>query len=69
MGQLTAPLSGVVYLDADAIIYAVEKIEPYHSLLLPLPAHETTPRHAAHHNRCAVVTLKQLTAPRHQRQG
>lgn len=36
MGQLNVPLTGDVYLDADAIIYAVEKIEPYHSLLLPL---------------------------------
>ena len=36
MGQLTVPLSGAIYLDADAIIYAVEKVEPYYSLLLPL---------------------------------
>jgi predicted nucleic acid-binding protein len=36
MGQLIVPPSGAVYLDADAIIYAVEKIEPYYSLLLPL---------------------------------
>ncbi|HRJ78979.1 MAG TPA: hypothetical protein PLF37_10770 [Planctomycetota bacterium] len=35
MGQLIVPPSGAVYLDADAIIYAVEKIEPYYSLLLP----------------------------------
>jgi len=36
MGQLTLPSTGAVYLDADAIIYAIEKIEPYYSLLLPL---------------------------------
>lgn len=36
MGQLNLPATGAVYLDADAIIYAIEKIEPYYSLLLPL---------------------------------
>ena len=36
MGQLTLPASGPVYLDADVIIYSVEKIEPYWSLLQPL---------------------------------
>lgn len=36
MGQLNLPSTGAVYLDADAIIYAIEKIEPYYSLLLPL---------------------------------
>lgn len=36
MGQLTLPTSGSVYLDTDVIIYSVEKIEPYWSLLQPL---------------------------------
>lgn len=36
MGQLNLPATGRVYLDADAVIYAIEKIEPYHALLLPL---------------------------------
>jgi predicted nucleic acid-binding protein len=36
MGQLTLPTSGLVYLDADVIIYSVEKIEPYWSLLQPM---------------------------------
>ena len=36
MGALTLPTVGPVYLDADAIIYSVEKIEPYASLLRPL---------------------------------
>jgi hypothetical protein len=33
MGQLTLPTSGPVYLDTDVVIYSVEKIEPYWSLL------------------------------------
>ena len=36
MGSLILPPSGSVYLDANPIIYAVEKVEPYHSLLAPL---------------------------------
>lgn len=36
MGALILPASGDVYVDANAVIYAVEKIEPYHSLLEPL---------------------------------
>ncbi len=36
MGALTLPASGSVYVDANAVIYAVEKIEPYASLLEPL---------------------------------
>lgn len=36
MGALTLPSSGSVYLDANSIIYAVEKTEPYHSFLAPL---------------------------------
>jgi len=36
MGQLILPASGFVYLDANIIIYSVEKIEPYRTLLQPL---------------------------------
>lgn len=36
MGQLTLPASGSVYIDADAVIYSVEKIEPYWTLLQPM---------------------------------
>ena len=36
MGQLTLPTSGPVYLDADVVIYSIEKIEPYWSLLQPM---------------------------------
>jgi hypothetical protein len=30
VGTLTLPAAGSVYVDANAVIYAVEKIEPYH---------------------------------------
>ena len=36
MGTLTLPSSGTVYLDANCLIYSVEKIEPYSSLLSPV---------------------------------
>ena len=36
MGSLNLPPSGSVYVDANSAIYAVEKIEPYHSFLSPL---------------------------------
>ncbi|MDQ2829337.1 MAG: PIN domain-containing protein [Chloroflexota bacterium] len=36
MGSLTLPSSGTVYVDANAVIYGVERIEPYNNLLLPL---------------------------------
>ena len=36
MGTLTLSPSGAVYVDANAVIYAVEKIEPYKSFLDPL---------------------------------
>ena len=36
MGPLNLPASGLVYVDANAIIYAVEHVEPYFSLLAPL---------------------------------
>lgn len=36
MGALGLPKTGSVYVDANAVIYAVEKIEPFASLLDPL---------------------------------
>lgn len=36
MGSLSLPLTGPIYVDANAVIYAVEKVEPYRSLLDPL---------------------------------
>ena len=36
MGSLTLPPTGPVYIDANTVIYAVERIEPYRTLLEPL---------------------------------
>jgi predicted nucleic acid-binding protein len=36
MGALTLPQGSVVYLDTSAVIYSVERIEPYAALLLPV---------------------------------
>lgn len=36
MGTLTLPAGGSVYLDANAIFYSVERIEPYRQLLAPM---------------------------------
>ena len=36
MGQLTLPPSQYVYIDANIVIYSVEKIDPYCTLLQPL---------------------------------
>ena len=36
MGPLTLPTGGSVYIDANAIIYSVERVEPYRSLLAPM---------------------------------
>ena len=36
MGALTLPSGGSVYIDANAIIYSVERIEPYRELLAPM---------------------------------
>ncbi len=36
MGPLRLPAGGLVYVDANAIIYSVERIEPYHGLLAPM---------------------------------
>lgn len=36
MGQLILPTSGAIYLDTSVVIYSVEKLEPYATLLQPL---------------------------------
>lgn len=36
MGTLTIPNSGQVYVDANVVIYAIERIEPYRTLVEPL---------------------------------
>ena len=36
MGPLMLPSGGSVYVDANAIIYSVERVEPYRSLLAPM---------------------------------
>ena len=36
MGQLNVPTSGIVYVDANAVIYRVERIEPYLTASAPL---------------------------------
>lgn len=37
MGQLTLPDAGLIYLDANCLIYSVEHIEPYDLLLIKTP--------------------------------
>ena len=39
MGTLTLPTSGIIYLDASAFIYSLERIEPYRTLLEPMWRH------------------------------
>jgi predicted nucleic acid-binding protein len=36
VGPLTLPAAGLVYVDTNAVIYAVEQIEPYRTAALPL---------------------------------
>ena len=36
MGSLILPAGGQVYVDANAIIYSVERVESYHGLLAPM---------------------------------
>ena len=36
MGRLILPHTGQVYVDANVVIYAIERIEPYATLLQPL---------------------------------
>lgn len=36
MGSLTLPERGSIYLDSSAVIYSVERIEPYLTLLAPV---------------------------------
>ena len=39
MGPLNLPSAGLVYLDASALIYSVERVEPYRTLLEPMWQH------------------------------
>ena len=34
MGPLALPSAGLVYLDASGLIYSVERVEPYRTLLV-----------------------------------
>ena len=36
MGPLTLPTSGLIYVDASSLIYSVERVEPYRTLLEPM---------------------------------
>ena len=36
MGSLILPTGGLVYVDANAVIYSVERVEPYNRLLAPM---------------------------------
>lgn len=36
MGPLNLPTGGLVYLDANGLIYSVERVEPYRTLLEPM---------------------------------
>ena len=36
MGPLDLPYAGLVYLDASSLIYSVERVEPYRTLLEPM---------------------------------
>lgn len=36
MAPLVLPLAGLVYIDANALIYSVERVEPYRTLLEPM---------------------------------
>ena len=36
MGPLILPTAGLVYIDANGLIYSVERIEPYRTLLQPM---------------------------------
>ncbi len=36
MGPLEFPLSGLIYLDASGLIYSVERVEPYRTMLEPM---------------------------------
>jgi predicted nucleic acid-binding protein len=61
MGTLSVPASGRVYLDANTVIYAVEHIEPYCTVLEPL-------WRAVHAGQVSLVTselswLETLTKP------
>lgn len=42
MGPLTLPASGPIYLDANAFVCSVERVEPYRTLLEPMWAQAQT---------------------------
>jgi len=61
MGTLILPPSGQVYVDTNPVIYAIERIEPYRTLLEPL-------WQAAYDGSIAIITseltwLETLTKP------
>ena len=36
MGPLTLPPTGLIYIDANGLIYSMERVEPYRTLLEPM---------------------------------
>ena len=36
VGPLTLPLTGLIYIDASGLIYSMERVEPYRTLLEPM---------------------------------
>ena len=36
MGPLTLPSTGLIYIDANGLIYSMERVEPYRTLLEPM---------------------------------
>ncbi len=36
MGPLALPSTGLIYVDASSLIYSVERVEPYRTLLEPM---------------------------------
>ena len=61
MGSLTLPTGGSVYIDANAIIYSVERIEPYRELLAPMWQEARAGRFALASNE--LVVLETLIKP------
>ena len=60
MGTITLPDRGPIYLDACALIYSVERIEPYRTLIEPVWQRAKTGQFvivtAVHHRRCTHQT-------------
>lgn len=61
MGPLMLPTGGSVYVDANAIIYSVERVEPYRSLLAPMWAEAKAGRFALASSE--LVALETLVKP------